>query len=237
MSISAIEAACNICGAGVFGPGPAGRMSDTGKPPHCMKCGSLERHRANRGLFQTIPLGALSWRRALQFSPDMALSGSWFKSFEVSVYGGENSLDLQKIARPDGSYDFVSLSHVLEFVPDDHASFSEIIRILSPEGLLHLVLSQPLIRPNCLDFETATGVHQYFHLYGHDFAERFKLKERGIHLLMVSARDAVTGVSETVHLLSKTKEVLDGISASIQLATQTKAIFQVAASAVRLEVV
>ncbi|MDQ2103337.1 methyltransferase domain-containing protein [Azospirillum isscasi] len=217
MAMSVIQAACNICGGTEFGPGPAQRMSDSGKPPHCVKCGSLERHRANRGLFLNFPIGALSWRRALQFSPDMALNPSWFSSFEVSVYGGHNSLDLQKIDRPDESYDFVSLSHVLEFVPDDHASFNEIIRILSPRGLLHLVLSQPLGRPNCLDFASATGIHQYFHLYGQDFAERFRFAERGLHLFVAEASDSVTGVSEAVHLITKSAEVLEGVRSFIPM--------------------
>src|SRR3954452_11848979 len=93
---------CNICGGGVFAPGPAGRASVNGKAPRCLGCESLERHRLNRLLCQALPIGALAWRRALQFSPDMALAPAWFRSFEVSVYGRENSLDLQRIDRPDG---------------------------------------------------------------------------------------------------------------------------------------
>ncbi|KPL52831.1 class I SAM-dependent methyltransferase [Prosthecomicrobium hirschii] len=208
--------ACTVCGGTVFSPGPAGRLSESGKPPHCTRCGSLERHRANRALFQHLPIGVLSWRRALQFSPDVALAPAWFASLEVSVYGGQNSLDLQKIDRPDDSYDFISLSHVLEFVPDDRASFRELTRILSPAGLIHLVVSRPLSRETSQDFETATGVHQYFHLYGRDFAVRFGLAEAGLHLLVVQTADPVTGDTEAVHLIAKSAAVLAGVGAYLR---------------------
>jgi len=217
-------AACNVCGGTTFGPGPAGRMTDDGKPPHCTQCGSLERHRANRRVLESLPIGFLSWRRALQFSPDTALSAKWFRAFEASVYGGENSLDLQRIDRPDAAYDFISLSHVLEFVRDDHAAFREIVRILAPAGLIHLVMSQPDSRPNCLDFAAATGTHQYFHLYGRDFAERFGLRERGLYLLLVASRDPVTGAREVTHLIAKAAELLDGIKTSLLTAVQAKTL-------------
>jgi hypothetical protein len=189
-----------------------------------MQCESLERHRANRRLFETLPLGFFAWRRGLQFSPDMALSGAWFGSFEVSIYGGTNSLDLQSITRADDSYDFVSLSHVLEFVRDDHAAFTELVRILSPPGLIHLVLSQPDSRPHSLDFETPTGTHRYFHLYGRDFAQRFRLPERALNLLIVASRDPVTGARELTHLIARSADLIEGIRTALTAAAQTKAL-------------
>ncbi|MFV3126373.1 class I SAM-dependent methyltransferase [Niveispirillum sp. KHB5.9] len=209
-----MAASCNICGGSVFRTGPSGRMSENGLLPGCCHCGSLERHRGNRALFNRLPIGALSWRGALQFSPDMALSPAWFKSFEVSTHGGENSLDLQAVDRPDGAYDFITLSHVLEFVPDDHAAFGELVRLLSPRGLLHMVLSRPQTRAQCQDFLTSvatTGEHRYFHLYGRDIAERFRFKERGLHLAVTMADDPVTGVSEAVHFVAKDANTLDAL--------------------------
>ena len=210
--------ACNICGGAAFAAGPAGRAAVNGRAPRCLGCESLERHRLNRLLFQALPIGALAWRRALQFSPDIALVPAWFRSFEVSVYGGENSLDLQRSDRPDAAYDLVSLSHVLEFVPDDYASMTELIRVLSPQGVLHLVLSAPLIRERSEDHATAQGVHQYFHLYGRDFAKRFALRERGLEMLVVRVSDPVTDTAEAVHLLSKSSAVFQGLRAALELA-------------------
>lgn len=204
---------CNICGGSTFRTGPSGRMAENGALPGCSQCGSLERHRATRELFNKFPIGMLSWRRALQFSPDVALSASWFKSMEVSDYEGDSPLDLQAIDRPDGSYDFITLSHVLEFVPDDYASVSELLRIMSPRALLHMTLSRPLSRAKSQDFLSSvatTGDHRYFHLYGRDFAERFNLREHGVNMAVVMITDPVTQVSEAVHFFAKQPEVLNG---------------------------
>lgn len=225
LAVDGIPVACNICGGTLFGAGPAGRLTTEGKPPHCMQCGSLERHRANRRIFESLPVGFLSWRRGLQFGPDLALSPVWFYRFEISIYGGANSLDLQRITRDDASYDFVSLSHVLEFVLDDHAAFRELLRILSPQGILHLVLSQANGRPNSLDFAAATGTHGYFHLYGRDFAERFRLRERDLHLLIVASRDPVTGAGEITHLIARAPAILASVRTALIAVQAIKSLF------------
>ena len=67
--------------------------------------------------------------RAIQFSPDPTIDPRWFKSFELSVYGEGESLDIQAIDRPDGAYDFVACSHVLEHVADDRKALGELLRI------------------------------------------------------------------------------------------------------------
>lgn len=205
---------CNICGNGDFGTGPSGRLSENGALPACLECGSLERQRSLRTLYDRLPIGLMSWRRALQFSPDVAVSERWFKSLEISNYERESSLDLQAIDRPDGSYDFITLSHVLEFVSDDHAAVAELIRVMSPRALLHMTLSRPLSRALSQDFLSATattGEHRYFHLYGRDFAERFRLRERGVHMKVVMVTDPVTNVSEAVHFFAKSGEILNGM--------------------------
>ena len=39
---------CNVCGGEVFMRGPNDRLSATRKPPRCVECLSLERHRQLR---------------------------------------------------------------------------------------------------------------------------------------------------------------------------------------------
>jgi SAM-dependent methyltransferase len=195
--------ACNLCGGTEFSPGPAGRLANTGVPPHCQQCGSLERQRILRRVFQALPLGFLDWRRGLQFSPDQGLDPQWFRHYEVSVYGGPNSLDMQAIARPDASIDFVSFNHVLEFIPDDRAAFAEIVRILAPRGILQACFSAPLSRPSSQDYDRPFGPHAAWHLYGMDLGQRFQCKERGLTLVAVEETDPCTGVREVVHLFCK----------------------------------
>ena len=195
--------ACNICGGTQFAPGPVGRLADSGVMPCCRDCGSLERQRVVRSVFQALPIGFLDWRRVLQFSSDRGLNPSWFRKYEVSVYGGENSLDIQAIDRPDASYDLLTLNHVLEFVPDDLKGFSELVRILSPRGIMQVCFSAPSSRELSQDFSEPFGPHQAWHLYGKDLHTRFRCAANGLTVVELQEIDPCTGVREVVHLFFK----------------------------------
>lgn len=187
---------CNICGSSDFGPGPNGRMSATGYLPRCQECWSLERHRAARLIFSAIPPDFLKERRAIQFAPDGALEREWFSTYEKSSYGGENSIDLQDIPRMNGMYDFISLSHVLEFVPDDKRAFSELFRIGSRRAIIHIVWASMKMPKETTDFDPPKPPFGRHHDFGTDIAERYRFGERGISEVVVSATDPVTGVVE-----------------------------------------
>ena len=194
---------CNLCGGKEFGSGPNGRMSDSEMAPCCRKCGSLERQRILRRVFQALPIGFLDWRRGLQFSPDTSIDARRFRNYEVSVYGGENSLDIQKINRKDDSYDFVTLNHVLEFIPDDRKAFNELVRVLSPRGILQICFSAPMSREISQDFDIPFGPHEAWHLYGRDLAKRFDCNALGLTVLAIEEADPCTGTREIVHLFLK----------------------------------
>ncbi|NHZ64074.1 class I SAM-dependent methyltransferase [Massilia genomosp. 1] len=195
--------ACNICGGSAFGPGPAGRLASTGAPPCCQSCGSLERQRVVRHMFQAIPVGFLDWRRSLQFSPDQAHNPAWFRSHEVSVYDGPGSLDIQAIARPDGSYDYLTVSHVLECIARDLAAFDELHRVLSPRGLLHIGFGGSELRAVTEDFDVPVDRYANVHRYGRDVYQRFGCAAKGIGMLAVQGIDPVTGASDVAHLFAK----------------------------------
>lgn len=196
-------ASCNICGHTEFGPGPQGRKASTGVLPACRKCGALERHRVVRQMFQGMPIGFLDWRRTLQFSPDPATQPAWFRRHEISVYGGENSLDIQDIDRADGSYDFITLSHVLECIPRDLDAFSDLVRVLSPRGLLHISFGAPLSRPVTRDFAQGIDIYGNIHLYGRDVYQRFGCAAKGLSMLLVQGTDPVTGVTDVSHFFTR----------------------------------
>lgn len=186
-------ALCNICGGTEFKSGPRGRSSPDGGPPRCASCGSLERHRALRRAFMLIPPPMLAWRRALQFAPDSSLDETWFRSFEGSEYGGENSIDIQAIDRPDDSYDFISLSLVLEFVPDDRKAFGELLRVGSDDLILHITFNSGLTGEESSHTDEPSGEYGHYHDYGRDFEQRFETAERGLSILTVEMPDPVTG--------------------------------------------
>jgi SAM-dependent methyltransferase len=201
-SLEPMTPACTICGETRFQPGPNGRQADSGRLPCCTGCGALERQRIVRRIFEAFPLGFLDWRKGLQFSPDNGIDPRWFRAYEVSVYGGDNSLDIQQIDRPDQSYDFISFNHVLEFVPDDRRAFAEMVRVLGPEGVIQAGFSTPLSRECSEDYRTPFGPHQAWHLYGRDLALRFA-NAHGLGMLAVSETDPCTGAHEVFHLFFK----------------------------------
>jgi hypothetical protein len=193
--VARVVAACNICGGVEFEPGPRGRLSSDGGPPRCSQCGSLERHRALRRAFMLIPRPLLAWRRALQFAPDSSLDESWFRTYEGSKYEGENSIDMQAIDRPDGSYDFISLSLVLEFVPDDRKAFGELLRVGSEDLILHMTFSSGLSTDETTHTEEPSGEYGHYHDYGRDFGEWFDTAGQGLSTLVIDVADPVTGDS------------------------------------------
>lgn len=201
--IDFVTAECNLCGGIEFGSGPNGRMADSGMPPYCLQCGSLERQRIARRIFQGLPLGFLNWRKGLQFSPDNAINPKWFREYEVSVFGGENSIDIQAIERDAARYDFVSFSHVLEFIPNARRAFDELLRILSSEGIIQACFSTPLAREVTQDFSEPFGQHSAWHLFGKDIISYFDLAKKGVIMLAVEETDPCTGVREVVHLFTR----------------------------------
>jgi SAM-dependent methyltransferase len=167
---------------------------------------------------EQLPIGALSWRRGLQFSPDPAIKPSWFCSYEITVFGSDNTIDIQKIARDDGAYDFISLNHVIEFVPDARASFSELIRVLSPGGIVQIGFSTLSSRDISTDWELPQGVHGYYHLFGTDFTDYFELEKKGVAALAIAQQDPVTGQEEWFHFFSKSTDALSRLEDFVRIA-------------------
>lgn len=194
---------CNICGASDFEPGPGGRLSPTGSAPRCVACRSLERHRSLRHLMGLVPPPMLSWRRALHLAPDNSLDAVWFRTYEPSQYGGENSIDVQSIERPDGAYDFISLSMVLEFVPDDRLAFGELLRVGSSSCILHCTFGSSFEDATSTHYDEPHGDYGRLHGYGLDFEEWFETERRGVTTLMVGASDPVTRLAERFHFFCR----------------------------------
>ena len=165
--------ACNICGNEKFGAGPGGRMSLTGRPPRCVKCQALERHRVYRKVFERLVDNSFKKFNFLQFSADSTVEPSWFASHEVSIYEGNNSLDLQKIDRSSCQYDIVMCNHVLEHVADDNAALTELLRITKHDGFVFLTVPSPLSQERTQDWGyPKEEQHGHYRIYGSDFAKK-----------------------------------------------------------------
>lgn len=195
---------CVICGGQSFGAGPGGRKAVTGLMPRCETCQSLERHRAIRGFFSAIrDMSLFSELAVLQFSQDSAVRPEWFRSYEFSVYGGHNSLDLQNVARPSASYDLVICNHVLEHVPDDGAALRELTRIVKQDGIVFLTVPDPARRSETRDWGYPDeSRHGHFREYGSDISDRFVRHIPSIFVFKVQMEDTVTRTPDVAYLLA-----------------------------------
>ena len=212
--------ACNICGGNSFGAGPSGRLAESGLASRCLACGSLERHRVAREIidaFRSPPHFAAY--RLMQFSPDPIVDKSWFADSELSIYGSENSLDLQAILRPDGAYDVIICSHVLEHVRDDASALRELTRILSARGFLVLIVPRVLTGILTEDWgfpDPAKNFH--YRGYGRDFDAMLVNTLPNIHILAAALPDPVTGDTKRIHVLTKSDFWRDRMLANVSAA-------------------
>lgn len=192
---------CPICGGARFGPGPKGRASPGGRPPRCLTCGALERHRAFRLVFEALrPL--LAGTSALQFSDDPSAPRAAFGAFEVSIHGGANHLDMAKIDRADRSYDVVIANHVLEHLADDIAALGELRRVAG-EGLVILSVPDLLRVPATREYGgPRADKHGHYRIYGPDVAQRLRRAVPDWRALGVVPSDPVTAEPDRLTLLS-----------------------------------
>ncbi len=200
---------CTVCGGTVFIPGPLDRMAGSGLPPKCAGCGSLERHRVVRQVYDAIPDHVLGGAAALQFSDDPGAPKDRFGSVETSLYGRANSLDLTDIDRPDASYDWIIANHVLEHVDDDHAAMREMLRVVRQDGVIQLTVPTPstaletweLPEPDPASFDHWRG-------YGSDLPLRLAGDLAGCYGLQVVCIDAPTSGWDVVYLFTKSRQTM-----------------------------
>lgn len=205
---------CNICGAQQFAKGPGGRMSSTGKLPRCLGCQSLERHRSLRQLYLQLRSGfSFEQMSALQISRDSSIDPQWLASLEVSVYGEENSIDIQNIDRPDRSYDIVICNHVLEHVERDKQALKELMRITSERGFLQLSVPDPCRRKTTTDWGYPDEKqHGHYRVYGMDIENMFsQVLSPEIYYQKVYVADPVTGMQDVYFLFARNDGVFQTI--------------------------
>ncbi len=168
-------------------------------------CRSLERHRIGRAIIDKIRLREKFLQyKMLQFSDDPLVARGWFKSAEISSFGGENSIDIQDIQKPDESYDFVVCSHVIEHVPEHRRAISEMVRILSQEGLILLAYALPVTREHTEEWGYPDWTqHGRYRVLGRDFEKEFRNIVPQAQVLAVQGVDSVTEDDDRIYLLTK----------------------------------
>ncbi len=200
--------ACNICAGTAFQPGPLKRLSNTGRLPCCVACGSLERHRIARRVFDLLPDALVANRKVLQFSRDDSIDPSRVAQLRVSEYGSSDSLDIQAIAAGDGSYDWVVSHHVVNFVPDDAKALSEMLRVAGPNGAVLLTVGGTTDSFDTRVFDEPTGPHAAYKIYGSDFVERIWKYAPKASVLEIVATDPCTATLDVIYVYSERTQLL-----------------------------
>lgn len=198
---------CNICGGTDFGPGPGGRSSQSGKPPQCLACLSLERHRTARAAISKLRTDDFKTFNVLQISQDRCVESGWFAEHYISVYGTDTSIDIQKIDRDTGTYDLVICNHVLEHVPYDNAALLELCRIIKDDGFVFLTFPDPANIASTKDWGfPREDLHGHYRLYGRDVEDLLRTHLPNRWVLCQSVLDPATDVPDLVYFLAKTSK-------------------------------
>jgi hypothetical protein len=201
---------CNICGGNEFVSGPKGRFSITGKPPRCKGCSSLERHRCLREIYlQLNKLMSFKEMSALQISKDRAIDPQWFASHELSIYGGNNSIDIQNIGRQDKRYDIVICNHVLEHIENDYLALKELMRVTSDSGFFQLAVPDPCRLKKTKDWGYPNEKkHGHYRMYGIDIEEKFaKVFNSEIQKIQVLIVDPVTQLNDLFFFFTRSLKI------------------------------
>ncbi len=154
----------------------------------CWRCGSQERHRAQRLLFERRPELIANARSLLHFAPEWGLRQHLercahlrYVTADLDQPDVDLHLDITAIELPDARFDAVICSHVLEHVPDDAAAMSELRRITAPDGWCLVMVPLDLGRQHTYedpavtdpqDRDRAFWQHDHVRLYAPDIGER-----------------------------------------------------------------
>lgn len=132
---------CNICGGADF------KDFNNRERVMCAKCGSVERHRAMRWLFDTRYPMDFSGKKVLQLAPE-ACTYSWLQAAGAFIIPADVNPRLYAHAKcfrlqfpddfsilPADNFDFIIHNHIMEHIPGDYrAHLIQFLRILAPGG-------------------------------------------------------------------------------------------------------
>jgi len=187
----------------------------------CFSCGALERHRL-LWLFLTRRTDLLDGRprRMLHVAPEPCLEqrlreriGEAYLTADLHDPRAMVQMDICDMDYPDGAFDVIYCSHVLEHIPDDRQAMRELHRTLAPDGWA--VLSVPISSAQTFEDPSivepaerlrAFGQADHVRSYGPDFADR--LREAGFGVTIFEVSD-VASPDEVVRMgLARTSGVI-----------------------------
>ena len=123
----------------------------------------------------------------LHFAPEHFLS-SFFRSrvgsyatADLEMKGVDHHVDLRNLPFPNGFFNFIYASHVLEHIDDDAKALSEIRRVLSPGGVA--ILPVPIVTHVTIEY-SEPNPHEEYHVRapGADYYQRYQRYFKNIEI-------------------------------------------------------
>ena len=162
---------CPVCGGHFphflpFGARPRANAS-------CPACNVKERHRhmwlllhRHTDLFEGRPL------KVLHMAPSAQIGKRFKKVAHLEYHTGDldparadEVIDITDIPYPEGTFDVVICSHVLEHVPEDRRAMAELHRVMAPGGWGLIVV--PIMAEKTWEAGPLTGPEERLRLLGH----------------------------------------------------------------------
>jgi len=155
----------------------------------CWRCRSLERHRFLCHYLNSNPDNLeLTSGHLLHIAPEHCLRpyfrqrfGEGYITADKFARNVDVAMDISNIQFPDGHFDAIYCSHVLEHVPDDLKAMREFARVLKPDGWAILLVpidgkttyEDPSIQtPE--GRKRAFGQSDHLRIYGEDYVDRLE---------------------------------------------------------------
>jgi hypothetical protein len=171
----------------------------------CPRCGALDRHRfiwlyfsRRTDLFDGKPKRMLHVAPEQWFEPRLrARLGPGYLTADLIDPHVMQRMDITQIPYPDGTFDVIYCSHVLEHVPDDRRAMREFRRVLKPGGWA--VLMVPITADKTFEDPTVTDPAERRRLFGQadhvrrcgpDYAER--LRDAGFRITVIQHTDLIS---------------------------------------------
>ena len=181
---------CPICGESADEFLPFGGGNVQRRNAKCATCGALERHRLVwlYLLEETDLFTGTERRRMLHVAPEPVLEQRLraeplidYLSADLDAGVAQEQMDITDIHHPDGCFDVIYCSHVLEHIPDDAQAMRELCRVLHPDGWA--ILQVPILLEHTDEDPTITDPEErlrrfsqrdHVRAYGPDYADRLR---------------------------------------------------------------
>lgn len=184
---------CPCCGGRYLTFLPAGIEKRANA--RCVKCGSLERHRALwLYLHECTDIFNIP-KKILHVAPEIQIYQKFVRQSNITYhpidlmpdeynYGKKTkAMDVTALLYPADTFDVVICNHVLEHIPDDHSAMKEMFRVLKPGGWA--MLNVPIDQEREETFEDTTitdpvkrlqlfGQPDHVRIYGKDYCTRLR---------------------------------------------------------------